>query len=346
MKRRHAASRKTDSRRSGMKRNWPKLAALAVAACLMAGALVGLGDGLSNSLSNGLVARLQAYFAVVDGRWLDMRLPITRIEVKGDLRHVDRLRLAARLRAQLDGGYFTVDLPRLRALALANPWVREARIRKRWPDRLIVAIEEKRAVARWNGKALISAQGDVFAATLDDDATLPEMFGPAGQHKTVWRFMNTIYPPLAAMGLQVSRLQLDQRRAWRIRLQATGQENATAIGQTQNATVLLKLGREHTMQRFRRFVEIFSAAGAPPLARLQAIDMRYPNGFAVLPRAVETAAAQAVTRPSERFATASGEMAGKQKKTSPRSIAMNRSIIKNSGAKPAAKKAARAASGA
>ncbi|HHO58637.1 MAG TPA: FtsQ-type POTRA domain-containing protein [Thiotrichales bacterium] len=205
-------------------------------------------------------------------------MPITQVRVDGEFEHLDANELKARVLAGVDGGYFTVDLNRTRDRLMQNPWVKTVSVRRRWPAELLVTVTEKQAVAYWNEQALISAEGDVFRPVyIDKTLSLPHMIGPQGQHKKAWLFMNEIYQPLTAMALQVDTLKLDDRRAWQLSL-----INENFANKSENEPLIIRLGRYNTEARFKRFVEVFSRENSPDLKQIKTIDMRYPNGFAVL----------------------------------------------------------------
>ena len=71
---------------------------------------------------------------------------------------------------------------------------------------------------------------------------------------------------LAPLGLNVTRLQLSERRAWRMTL---------------NDGLELRLGRDGVERRLQRFVEVYPGVLKQQLARIAAVDLRYTNGFAV-----------------------------------------------------------------
>ena len=59
------------------------------------------------------------------------------------------------------------------------PWVRKVALRRQWPQRLEVTIEEHAPLARWNDAALVNTDGEVFVA--DYDGELPQFAGPDGR---------------------------------------------------------------------------------------------------------------------------------------------------------------------
>lgn len=228
-------------------------------------------------LSAGLIYFKQVQFKTV--------LPIRQVSVEGTLKHLDRTQIKTMVMNNVEGGYFTLNLTHARERIMKNAWVKSVSIRRRWPAQLIVNVKEKKAVAYWNKHAFISAEGEVFKPVkMDTTMLLPHMYGPEGQQKKVWMFMNRIYPPLASLSLQVDALYLDQRRAWKLVLSYLAADKTTAA-KKQDETLTLRLGRYDTDTRFNRFIHVFSRVDSPDLNQIKTIDMRYPNGFAVLRKA-------------------------------------------------------------
>jgi cell division protein FtsQ len=60
---------------------------------------------------------------------------------------------------------------------------------------------------------------------------------------------------------------MDARRAWQLSF-----DNG----------LLLKLGREHNEDRLERFIDVYQGALSGYHAQIEAIDMRYTNGLAVV----------------------------------------------------------------
>lgn len=192
------------------------------------------------------------------------------IEVKTPVTHVTQAQIRLVAERQVYGTFFTVDLDAVRDSLEKLPWVREARVERRWPDTLVVSLAEHIPLARWNDDALVSVAGDVFVAAAS--ARLPRLSGPEDSSDEVVGAYRRYQAALAPLGMRISELRLSPRRAWRIRL-----DNG----------MWLALGREQTDARLARFValypRLFGAQPAPaaPLAVPDTVDLRYPDGFAV-----------------------------------------------------------------
>lgn len=196
-----------------------------------------------------------------------IRLPVfglRSIQVEGPVSHTTREQVEAIAKRELFGTFFTVDLEATRAVFEKLPWVRRANVRRAWPDRLEVALEEHVPLARWHDFALVNVQGEVFAAA--SPQPLPTFAGPEGSAAEVTRLYEESSQALGAIGRKPVEVRLSSRRAWQIKLD-DGQ--------------VLELGREEVLARLTRFVSVYPqiVAQLPPSGAR--IDLRYPNGFAI-----------------------------------------------------------------
>jgi cell division protein FtsQ len=167
-------------------------------------------------------------------------------------------------RRDFRGTFFTLDIVRLRNSFEKLPWVRRADVRRQWPDRVDVLIEEHQPLARWGADALVNTQGEVFTAAYD--ATLPQFSGPIGTSKEVALQYDVFRRDFAAIGREPVQVHLSPRRAWQVRL---------------NDGLTLEVGREQVPARVARFLAVYAQTIAPLGRRADAVDLRYSNGFAV-----------------------------------------------------------------
>lgn len=228
-----------------------------------------------NQVARVLTWGALALFAYGALAWLVARpwFALTTLEVKTPVQHVTEAQLRLVAERKVRGTFFTVDLERVRESLEKLPWVREARVERRWPDTLVVSLIEHVPFARWNENALVDGDGEIFVAAVVD--RLPRLAGPDGSSVEVVEAYQRYAKTLAPLGLHVEELRLSPRRAWRMRLDSGTQ---------------LALGREHVDARLARFVELYprlfaarpAADGKPaPVAAPVAVDLRYPDGFAI-----------------------------------------------------------------
>lgn len=245
---------------------------------------------LMNGVAN-VVFALAGVGALVAGvAWL-MRspiFPIRAIQLDGDLLRNSVPTIRANAGPMLAGNFFSVDLQQGRAAFEHVPWVRHAVVRRVWPDRLAVRLEEHRAVALWEAEdgdsRLVNSFGEVFEANIGDveDDSLPVFSGPAGSSAAMLALHERLAPVLASLDLEVMRMQLSGRGSYRLEL-----DNGAA----------LELGRgslDELVARTERFARTYAQVAARWNNRpLEYADLRHVDGYAVRLRGVSTAAAPA-----------------------------------------------------
>jgi len=122
-----------------------------------------------------------------------------------ELQHVTAERVARFCVPQINGTIFTADLAQARNAFESLPWVRKASVRRQWPDRLVVRLEEHRALARWNdeaGNRFVSVLGEAFNAPGEAELGrgLPLLSGPEGSARDVARQFGAFRERLATIG--------------------------------------------------------------------------------------------------------------------------------------------------
>ncbi len=203
--------------------------------------------------------------------------PLHSVQLETAPQRADAREILQAVRDEVHGNFFTVDIDGVRQALEKLPWVRGVSIRREFPDRLVVQLEEHEALARWNGNALVNRQGEVFNAQSGE--ALPEFSGPEGTSAEVAQTYAQFSQQLAALNLPVTQIELSARHAWQLCL---------------GNGMVLELGREQMQQRLATFVRVYpyslaampaggKSAARAPAKPMQAkyVDLRYRNGFAV-----------------------------------------------------------------
>lgn len=226
---------------------------------------------LLNAAANLLVA-LAVALLLVAGVQLLLRSPLLELRevtILGAPARTDREQIRRATQQAVSGANFlAVDLDGLRGALERLPWVRRVELRRIWPDRLEVMLEEHVAFAHWGDAGLVNTYGEVFAARSDE--SLPVFAGPPGAEAEVVRRYRRFAELLSPLADAPQRVTLTSRYAWQLRL-ASG--------------LHLELGRDYPADPAERRLARFVAAYAQTLARVQRrheyVDLRYANGFAL-----------------------------------------------------------------
>ncbi len=197
------------------------------------------------------------------------RFPLHRLVVSGAFAHVTAADVRDRIAPLTRGGFFLIDVDRLRQAVLADPWVSEVDVRRRWPDTLEFSLRERRAIARWARGGLVDEHGEPFRPVGFDEAAfvrLPSIEMPLHNGRIEVALLKRPQARLPPPDQRLESVVLDRRRALRLRL-AGGPE--------------LRLGREDQEARLSRFVRFHDRLQARTGHVPGVVDLRYDNGLAV-----------------------------------------------------------------
>ncbi|UPW17940.1 cell division protein FtsQ/DivIB [Agarivorans sp. TSD2052] len=162
------------------------------------------------------------------------------------------------------GNFFSLDVSKVKAELEQLPWVEHVTVRKQWPDKLSVNLQEQQVVARWNNAALLNQQGHIFDAPQQRvSEVLVNLSGPDEQAAVVLATFKQLQQVLQSDGLSIASLALNERHAWQVSL-ANG--------------IVLQLGKEDKLNRIARFVSVYPQLKPEAVAY---VDLRYDTGFAV-----------------------------------------------------------------
>jgi len=244
------------------------------------------GDIRLMNLVSSLVFGLAALALLAAGvLWLT-RAPwfgIRAVQLEGELARNNVPTIRANAAPRLAGNFFSIDLQRTRAAFESVPWVRHAVVRRVFPDRLSVRLEEHRAEAVWRTAAgtddrLVNSHGEVFEVNLGDveDESLPALEGPEGSAPAMLSLLRRLQPVFARMDGEIETLALSGRGSWRAQL-----DNGAAI----------ELGRgseEELVARCERFVRTLAQVSARYRSKLEYADLRHADGYALRLQGIRT----------------------------------------------------------
>jgi cell division protein FtsQ len=197
------------------------------------------------------------------------------VRLEGDLQRNSVTTVRANAMPHLAGNFFTMDLARTRAAFEQVPWVRRAVVRRVWPNRLVVALEEHQPVALWEGDEnsdkMVNSHGEVFEANVGDveDDSLPQFAGPDGTSPQVLDMYRRLQPLFGGIDAEITALHLSGRGSWKVDL-----DDGAAI----------ELGRgtqDEVVERTTRFVRTIPQVLHKFNAPLESADLRHAEGYAV-----------------------------------------------------------------
>ncbi|MET3105940.1 cell division protein FtsQ [Oxalobacteraceae bacterium GrIS 2.11] len=203
-------------------------------------------------------------------------LNVIQIEGGGDvvLKHVNSQIIRSIAVTKITGNFFTANLDSVRRAFEMVPWVRRASVRREWPDRLIVTLEEHLPLGTWGEDGqILSVKGDVFTANLaevEEESMLLEFSGPPGSEKEVLAHYLQFKDWFNAISLEPESVNYSKRYAWLVKL---------------NNGLSVELGREENgamlQERVARLIEVYPELTSRLQGKIESVDLRYPNGLAL-----------------------------------------------------------------
>lgn len=206
------------------------------------------------------------------------RFPVMNVDVAGTLDYTDREQLRKLVEQHTQQGFYGMDVDAIRDSVESMPWVSRAHIRRVWPARLTVSVEEHEPAARYNDDALISKSMELFRPQqLSKDnpqysewrrnfSVLPRLAGAEGRHEFVLDAYRNYELALLPFGVSIMSLLEDERRSQTLEL---------------SNDVTVRIGYESHELRLQRFIDVYERLVSPLNGQPAKFDMRYSNGFAM-----------------------------------------------------------------
>jgi cell division protein FtsQ len=195
------------------------------------------------------------------------------------LKHINKPTVKQQVLETVQGNFFSVRLEDVKRGFESLPWVRHANVRRVWPNGLVISIEEQKAFATWDGadsQKLMNNHGEIFSGRVvdvPDDTDLVDFNGPDDAGKEVMRLYEKANVWFKPWDAEVKSLTLSDRYAWHVKL-SNGMK--------------LEFGRDEessdktlTEERVSRLFKYWPQVQERWANRVDAVDLRYANGFAV-----------------------------------------------------------------
>ena len=193
--------------------------------------------------------------------------PLSKIMVGGNFNHLEEQELAELVNMEIDGGFLSMNLNKLRQELQSHPWIHQVSVRREWPSTLKVEVIEEVPIARWGKKGFLNRLGDQLSLPENSNLkSLPVLEADFGSSQAMIAQYLLLAELLAPTDLRLTELQRDAVGAWQIE---------TASG------VRIVLGRDQIIEKIRRLIVVWGSGLDVQLNNIATIDLRYPNGLAV-----------------------------------------------------------------
>ena len=227
-----------------------------------------LSDGIAEKFLRLLMVTV--FVAAIFGAdfiYKQIDTPLSKIMVGGNFNHLEEQELAELVNMEIDGGFLSMNLNKLRQELQSHPWIHQVSVRREWPSTLKVEVIEEVPIARWGKKGFLNRLGDQLSLPENSNLkSLPVLEADFGSSQDMIAQYLLLAELLAPTDLRLTELQRDAVGAWQIE---------TAAG------VRIVLGRDQIIEKIRRLIVVWGSGLDVQLNNIATIDLRYPNGLAV-----------------------------------------------------------------
>lgn len=194
--------------------------------------------------------------------------PINRIKINARYEHLQPQEIQQVVIPLINKGFFTVNVAKIQNEVKQLPWVAKVGVRRIWPDTLLITIKEHKPMAVWKSGGVFNKNGDLFyPAPITVPAGLPVLDGPKNASNNIFKTYEKLSLLLATKQLSIREVSVDDRRSWTLQLANN---------------VELVLGKQDYIEKVKRLVSIWDELVATHKTQIRRVDMRYPNGLAVI----------------------------------------------------------------
>ncbi|KUJ74738.1 hypothetical protein AVO42_04940 [Thiomicrospira sp. XS5] len=216
---------------------------------------------LSLALGLVLLALITAWVAFSPAR------VITEVQLNGDLERLKPAEIEALVSPYVGQSFWRIDLERLHADILHLDWVYKVKVKRRWPNKLILEITEQKPVARWSEDGLLNQEGDIFYPyDIDSFQRMVVLDGSAIQSRALLQKLQVFQDAFSRLDWTIDSMMAQPDGVWRIHFLS-------------GATLLLD--NEDWQGKLDRFIRAYPKTQQDLRKFAHVFDLRYSNGFVI-----------------------------------------------------------------
>jgi len=195
-------------------------------------------------------------------------LMIKSVEIQGNLKYLDRATLQPIIAPFVKTNLYLLDKKGLEEEIEFNHWVYSASLTSMWPDTLIIKIYEQHPIAFWgDNEGMINEFGEVIDVNLPQKRNLlPTLYSPFDKGREMVENYVKIRKWMNDLPVDIIKFTEDKRGSWLLKL---------------SNGIKVKVGRKEHKRRLRRFIVGYNNQLAGQVKKIDTVDLRYTNGFAV-----------------------------------------------------------------
>ena len=167
--------------------------------------------------------------------------------------------------------FFNINPLNIQKELLNHPWIKKIEVYKKFPDKLIIKITEKVAIAIFNDISLVDESGNIFKKLEKKKNLLKFYADDQKEVKYIYNFYKKFikFQNLNNIQIDISYIKINSIKEFVVRTKANN---------------LIYFGSKNIDERLRRFIQLYGSIELENLNNVEYFDMRYTNGVSVKKR--------------------------------------------------------------
>ena len=163
--------------------------------------------------------------------------------------------------------FFNINLDYLKNSIEKVAWVKNAYIRRSYPNEVIIFIEEYTPLAVWNNDSYISENGYIFSAN-KIEKKLPKISSYSNRNIIIFEYFSLI-----SDGIRKNKLN--------DKILLIKENEIRSLTVLLESNIAIKFGSKNIEERIGIFFKAYKTLNTSDLKKIRYIDMRYSNGFSI-----------------------------------------------------------------
>lgn len=167
--------------------------------------------------------------------------------------------------------FFNINPINIQKELLNHPWIKKIEVYKKFPDKLIIKITERVAIAIFNDISLVDGSGNIFKKLEKKKNLLKFYADDQKEVKYIYNFYKKFikFQNLNNIQIDISYIKINSIKEFVVRTKANN---------------LIYFGSKNIDERLGRFIQLYGSIELENLNNVEYFDMRYTNGVSVKKR--------------------------------------------------------------
>ena len=201
---------------------------------------------------------------------IELYVNIISISSNGNNVNTDILKTQIKKKIKLQN-FFNINPLNIEKELINHPWIKKIEVYKKFPDKLIIKITERVAIAIFNDISLVDGSGNIFKKLEKKKNLLKFYADDQKEVKYIYNFYKKFikFQNLNNIQIDISYIKINSIKEFVVRTKANN---------------LIYFGSKNIDERLGRFIQLYGSIELENLNNVEYFDMRYTNGVSVKKR--------------------------------------------------------------